>query len=103
LQQAHRHQQPEMQLQQVIHTLGRKDDIYSVGGRYTGFSNIIVTSNIKPDLATDAPFVNGQYRVCEGSTANVYVLNGGLAYVYHWEVQDATTGATSNHLQRISI
>lgn len=74
-------------------TLGRKDDIYSVGGRYTGFSNIIVTSNIKPDLATDAPFVNGQYRVCEGSTANVYVLNGGLAYVYHWEVQDATTGA----------
>lgn len=74
-------------------TLGRKDDIYSVGGRYTGFSNIIVTSNIKPDLATDAPFVNGEYRVCEGSTANVYVLNGGLAYVYHWEVQDAVTGA----------
>jgi gliding motility-associated-like protein len=74
-------------------TLGRKDVLNSIGGRYIGFGNIIVTSNLKPDLSTDAPLVSGVYRVCQGTSANVYPLNGGIAYVYNWQAQNAATGA----------
>jgi len=74
-------------------TFGRKDVDYTIGGRYTGFGNIIVSSNLKPDLSTDAPFVQGEYRVCQGTSANIYPLNGGIAYVYNWQAQNAVTGA----------
>jgi gliding motility-associated-like protein len=73
---------------------GRKNVTYDLSGRYSGFSNILVVSNLKPDLATDAPLINGIYRVCQGNSANVWVQNGGVGYVYNWQVLNASSGTS---------
>ena len=33
-----------------------------------------------------AAFVDGQYRICAGQTANFTATNGGIGYTYHWDL-----------------
>jgi large repetitive protein len=66
-------------------TLGRKDITYG-GSPYIGFANIISEDQVLPTFTTSVPFIQGQYRICVGETASFTATNGGLGYIYVWDI-----------------
>ncbi|MCB0540903.1 MAG: SprB repeat-containing protein, partial [Bacteroidetes bacterium] len=66
-------------------TLGRKNITYA-SNSYVGFANIILDSQVGPTFTTSAPFVQGQYRVCAGSSVIFTATNGGTGYIYNWNL-----------------
>lgn len=72
--------------------LGRKNIVYGAN-TYTGFANIILDDQVNPAISTNAPFINGAYRICAGEAVNFLASNGGIGYIYNW---DLGGGATPN-------
>lgn len=88
-------------------TLGRKDIAYGTEN-YIGFANIILDAQIIPNFTTSAPFIQGQYRICAGTDVSFTATNGGIGYVYHWDMGGATTpnnydGANLGSLNNINF
>ncbi|MCB9235969.1 MAG: gliding motility-associated C-terminal domain-containing protein [Bacteroidia bacterium] len=79
-------------------TIGRKDILYGAD-QYTGFANIIQANNLNPIIGTSAPLVNGNYRVCVGSSVYFNAVNGGLNYFYNWDMGGAASPNVYNGLQ----
>ena len=63
--------------------LGRKNIVYGPN-IYAGFANIILDSQVNPSISTNAPFINGAYRICAGESVNFTASNGGVGYIYNW-------------------
>ncbi|MEZ4979866.1 MAG: gliding motility-associated C-terminal domain-containing protein [Chitinophagales bacterium] len=78
-------------LSTMYSNLGRKNVSYAAN-TYTGFANIILDSQVLPAFTTDAPFVLNQYRVCAGSSVSFTATNGGVGYVYNWNLGGGAAG-----------
>lgn len=83
-------------------SIGRRD-IFFGASLYTGFSNVIQASNIFPDIGTNCPQVAGVYRICAGTPVNFWAQNGGLNYLYDWNMGGGTTPNTFNGIQYDSL
>jgi len=66
-------------------TLGRKNINYGANA-YTGFANILLDAQVLPLFTLTAPFIQGQYRICAGSSVGFTATNGGVGYIYHWDM-----------------
>lgn len=66
-------------------SLGRKDVVYNAN-TYSGFSNMILNSSTPPTFTTTAPLINGVYRICAGTLVSFTANEGGVGYIYHWNL-----------------
>lgn len=80
-------------------SIGRKNISYGANA-YTGFANIILDSQVLPTFNLSAPFVQGQYRICAGSSVDFYATNGGVGYIYEW---DLGGGALPNNYSGVAF
>ena len=71
--------------------LGRKNIVFGTN-TYTGFANIILDDQVNPEFITTAPFNQGAYRVCAGTSVTFTATNGGLGYIYHWNLGGGAAG-----------
>ena len=83
-------------------TIGRKDISFGTD-LYTGFSNILLDDQIIPNFTTNAQIIQGQYRVCAGDFLGFTATNGGIGYLYEWDLGGAAipntySGTTFNSL-----
>lgn len=83
-------------------TLGRRDVQYG-SDQYTGFANVVMMNNTAPQSGTTAPIVNGQYRICAGEAVNFFALNGGINYLYDWNLGGGATPNTYTGTQYDSL
>lgn len=81
-------------------SLGRKTIGYA-GNNYVGFANILLDDQIQPEIATTAPFVQGQFRVCAGESVTFTAVNGGVGYVYIWS--SGTTTISGSQFSSITV
>lgn len=80
-------------------SLGRKNISYA-GNNYVGFGNILLDDQIVPEIATSAPFIQGQFRVCAGESVTFSAVNGGVGYIYIWT--DGTNTVSGSQFSSIS-
>jgi len=71
--------------------LGRKNIVFG-SNIYTGFANIILDDQVNPEFTTTATLNQGVYRVCAGELVGFTATNGGLGYVYHWNLGGGADG-----------
>lgn len=77
-------------------TLGRKNIGFG-SDVYTGFSNILLDDQINPEFTTSAQLINGKYRVCTGESVSFTATNGGISYVYNWDLGSNASPQTTYH------
>mgnify|MGYP000285974275 CR=1 FL=1 len=73
-------------------TIARLDNTF--GFSYIGFSNILLDGGLLPTISTDASLVNGIYRICAGTLVNFNANEGGVGYIYHWDLGGAAAPNT---------
>ena len=75
-------------------TLGRKNIVYGPN-IYSGFANIILDDQVNPEFTTTASLNQGVYRICAGESVTFTATNGGLGYIYHWNLGGGADGNNS--------
>ncbi len=70
---------------------GRKD-IQNGSEVYRGFASVFSDSLLIPEIGTSAPYFQGLPTICAGESVNLYALNGGFNYVYHWQLAGTSPG-----------